>query len=272
MLKALRHLGERVSEYDWSALRVVITTGEPIGPELHDWLEGTLGVLLQPYYGQSELAVISSACRHWFEHRTNTVGKRVPGHDLQILETHTGLRAESGVVGEIVVAADDPGLLLGYVDELGGLTTASGLDTYPTGDIGFLDVDGYLHVAGRHGDVIEPRVGSTAEIEDVVARLQGVKDAAAIGTKETDGRNRLVLCIEVGDLSQPPDEFAARLIQHIKQHLDRTVLPDTVVLLRAFPRTQATNKVNRGGLRRLVERFPTGDEYILVVPVVTSPT
>jgi acetyl-CoA synthetase len=253
-LKAIRQLGPRAGDYDWSALRVIISAGEGIGGQLYDWVERELGAALHPYYGQTELAVVMSTCRRWFPAKPGSVGRLVPGHSLALdsdAETEGNRAAEQ--LGPIVVPVDDPGLFLGYLRE-GDESLPTGLThPYDTADVVRIDDEGDFFYVGREDDVIQlpgGRVVAAAELEDAPSGVAGVLDASAVQVPAADGRPILVLCILIdqersGALDRVLDEVRRRLVAR----LPSDALPEELAATTSFPRTRLTNKVNRKALR-----------------------
>jgi acetyl-CoA synthetase len=264
VLKQIRQLGPAVREYDWSALRVIISSGEGIGAQLQDWLEGELGAAVHSCYGQTELAVVVSSCQRWFPSKPGSVGRLVPGHTVTFESgLASGNGAASQALGTVVVPADDPSLFLGYLKEGDeGMPRELG-HPYDTGDVLRFDDDGDFYYAGRLGDVIELPSGRTvaaAELEDAAAGVVGVLDVAAVKVPAADGRPVLVMCLLIQN--ELVDE-SVRLINDVRQRLlsrlSEDAWPEELAVMTSFPRTTLTNKVNRKLLRDdLVRRTADG--------------
>jgi acetyl-CoA synthetase len=260
-LKELRRAAELTSSFDWSALRVIITTGEVIGPSLQAWVESVLGAVLHPYYGQSEFAALISSCARWYPNRFGSVGRVVPGHDVEVrpgdgaggdgaggAEVPGG---SDGVLGTLYIPEGDPALFLGYLQA--GEPMPTGLtEPYCTDDVVRVDDEGYVFYVGRQGDVIElksGRVVQSSELEDALGDLPGVLDVAAVRAAR-DGASGLVLSVAVG--AADPGEYD-RVMESVRARvqaaLPEDAWPDDLALVRSFPRTKLTNKVNRTQLR-----------------------
>ena len=136
-------------------------------------------------YGQSEAAPISMVRpSDLVEKRAQTVGRPVDTLDVRFFDAKKGF-LEKGEVGEIV--AKGPGLMNGYlglpkekqpIDDQGWLHT---------GDLGYLDDDGFIHLAGRIKDIII-RGGeniSPSEIEIALNQIAYIKEAKVMGAPHT---------------------------------------------------------------------------------------
>ena len=130
-----------------------------------------LGVKIVQGYGTTEAAPVIS--NHSLkERRLDSAGRPLPNLEVKI----------SGE-GEILVRGDNimPGLLAGAGGDGGGLRRR---DWYMTGDLGFIDEEGFLHIQGRKKDMIVLSSGQNVFPEDIQAVLSkhpNVTDAAVVG-------------------------------------------------------------------------------------------
>ena len=166
---------------DISSLRTGFTAGAPINPAQHRFIEDSLGIVLHPLYGMSESISIScTAPSDSPERRATTVGKfhrnagSIVGPD--------GKELPAGKEGEICVSG--PAILNGYYnDEANTSRSIDVLGRFHTGDLGYVDEDGYLHISGRIKDIII-RNGvnlSPVKIENAIRSIPGVEDASVVG-------------------------------------------------------------------------------------------
>ena len=132
-------------------------------------------------YGMSENPLISiTKYNESIEKMTQTVGK--PFDDIQIeIRTNDGKKAEQGVSGEICIKCDS--MIICYykldIDE----QPLDDRGYMATGDLGFIDEDGYLHIVGRTKDLII-RGGeniSPREIEEEISKLDYISDVKVLG-------------------------------------------------------------------------------------------
>jgi HIP---CoA ligase len=162
--------------FDLSSLRLAVTGAADVPVALVERMRRELGFeVVLTAYGLTE-AVVATMCR--------------PG-DVPAVVAATSGRAAAGF--EVRIAADGeillrgPNLMLGYLDD--PLATAAAIDGdgwLHTGDAGRLDAAGYLAITGRIKDMyicggfnVYP-----AEVEQVLARLDGVADSAVIGVPD----------------------------------------------------------------------------------------
>lgn len=168
---------------DLGSLRTGFIAGAPIIPEQHRYIERALGMTLHPLYGMSES--ISISCTSPLdpaECRSTTVGRfhRDAGRILDL----DGNERPRGQEGEVCLSG--PAVMCGYYgDEEGTRQAIDEKGRLHTGDLGYLDENGYLHISGRLKDIII-RNGvnlSPAKIEAAIRGVPGVENAAVVGVR-----------------------------------------------------------------------------------------
>lgn len=160
------------------------------------------------------------------------VGEPVPGVALheELSRCADGEWQEVRASGDIIAAGEltSDGGLRPIVEE-GGY--------FPTGDLGFVDARGRLHLRGRksvfikrHGFRIDP-----FEIEDLLKRNPEVTDAAVFGVPDPVGGEKVVACIETA--REAPDGLARALIALCKRQLSPHKVPERILVMNPLPRT-----------------------------------
>jgi long-chain acyl-CoA synthetase len=164
---------------DTSSVRFAICGAAPASAELLARFEKRYGFPLIEGYGLSE-GTCASTINPPDDPRAGTVGKPFPGQRIRIVDP-AGNEVPLGADGEVLIAG--PNLMRGYLGRPED-TARTVVDGWlHTGDIGHLDADGYLSLAGRSKDMII-RGGENIyprEIEDVLAGHPAVLEAAVIG-------------------------------------------------------------------------------------------
>ncbi|MCX8562858.1 AMP-binding protein [Mycolicibacterium mucogenicum] len=168
---------------DTSSLRFAICGAAPASAELLNRFETRYGFPVIEGYGLSEGTCASTINPIDGSRRVGTVGKPFPGQRIRIVDTH-GHDVPTGNDGEIIIAG--PNVMRGYLGRPED-TARTVVDGWlHTGDIGHLDADGYLTLAGRSKDMII-RGGENIyprEIEDVLSSDPDVLDAAVLGAPD----------------------------------------------------------------------------------------
>lgn len=226
--------------YDLSSLRFIMWGATPVSPSIAETVSRRTGVGWVPAYGTTELPVI--ACNPLAGARLDAVGRPVPGVDLRVVSLETGEPVRPGEVGEIHARSES--LMAGYLPaEATAEVFCSGW--YRTGDVGWLDADGWLRITDRLKEMIKVRgfQVAPAEIETVLHGHPAVKDCAVFGVP--DGVNGEAVVAAVATHA-PVD--AAELAARVETKLASYKRLSRVVFVADIPRL-SSGKV----LRRLLK-------------------
>lgn len=216
--------------HDLSSLRHVVHGGAPCPPHIRRAAADWWGPVLHEYYGSTETGLLTFHSAAEALAKPGSVGRPLPGVALRILDPDGG-PLPPGAVGTVHAAAD-------------------GAPSFATaGDLGWLDRDGALFLAGRASDAL--RVGGVtvhpAAVEAALSALAGVGDCAALGAAGADGEE-LVACVSPlpGARLDP-----AALRAALAARLEPASVPARVLVVDALPR-EDTGKLVRRRLRAMV--------------------
>ena len=170
-----------LGRYDVSSLRVGVSGGAPI-PEVIDEFEARFGIVILEGYGLSETASTTTFNISVDERKIYSVGKPIWGVEIQVWDTagHP-LPHGSDHVGEVVVRGVN--VMRGYHDNPEATAEAFAGGWLHTGDLGYIDQDGFLFIVDRRKDLII-RGGYNVyprEIEEVLYAHHAVAEAAVVG-------------------------------------------------------------------------------------------
>jgi acyl-CoA synthetase (AMP-forming)/AMP-acid ligase II len=248
-----------LESYDLSSLRYIMWGATPVSASVAETVTRRTGVGWLPAYGTTELPVI--ACNPIDGARLDSVGRAVPGVDLRVVSPQTGEPVGPGDVGEI--QARSVSLMSGY---LPAEATAEVLcdGWYRTGDVGWLDDDGWLRITDRLKEMIKVRgfQVAPAEIETVLHGHPAVKDCAVFGIPDGINGEAVVAAVatrapcgaglETGlDTGLDTDAVAADLTALVDEKLASYKRISRVVFVADIPRLPS-GKVLR---RVLKERY-----------------
>eukprot|EP00668_Euglena_longa_P002668 GGOE01003118.1.p1 GENE.GGOE01003118.1~~GGOE01003118.1.p1 ORF type:complete len:587 (-),score=130.39 GGOE01003118.1:546-2306(-) len=132
-----------------------------------------------------------------------------------------------------------------------------------TGDLGYLDRDGYLYITGRVSDMIVTKSGLNmypAEMEDVVAQLPEVKAVVVAGAHSQRGHgfDRIAVFV-VPQAGACQADVSAKVIAACREELGGHKIPNEVIMLERFPTGTTNGKVDRRALVRLVASDESGE-------------
>jgi len=175
------------AKYDLSSLRLAVTGAAIVPVALVERMRAELsfGTVLTAY-GLTE-AVVATMCRPGDDPQTvaRTSGRAAAGFEVRVAGPDGQGRAWAGEPGEILLRG--PNLMAGYLDDPAATSEAIDADGWlHTGDIGHLDQAGYLTITDRLKDMYVSGGFNVypAEVEQALARLDGVAESAVIGVPD----------------------------------------------------------------------------------------
>ncbi len=215
--------------------------------------EERFGIRLVELYGLTEAGIVccSPVDALWKEGS----GPPVPGYQIKIVDDEDDRELGPGEVGEIVVRSISPyGLSPGYYKQEGETAAVLRDGWLYTGDMGYVDEDGYLFFAQRKKDMIK-RSGyniGAAEVERVLIEHPSVKDAAVVGIPDDLKQESIVAFVVLAEGARASDD---ELIGHCEELLAHYKVPQHVATLDELPET-FLGKIDKKELRSTaVERF-----------------
>ena len=171
----------RLEDYDLSSLRYIMWGATPVSESVARVVTDRTGVRWLPAYGASELPVIAcNPVSRPDEWRLDSAGLPPDGVSLRVADLDTGEILGPGGIGEIQVLS--PSVMVGYLPE--EETSAAFADGwYRTGDVGWLDPAGWVHLTDRAKEMIKVNgfQVAPAEIEAVLLGHPAVLDCAVFG-------------------------------------------------------------------------------------------
>jgi HIP---CoA ligase len=177
----------RLAEYDLSSVRLAVTGATVVPVPLLERMRTELGFTeVITAYGLTESCGTATVCPPDTDpHRLSTsCGTAIPGTEVAIVDPEGG-RLPPGEHGEIVIRGYN--VMVGYFEDPDATAAAIDADGWlHTGDIGWMDADGFLRVTDRIKDMYV--VGGfnvyPAEVERLLARHPAVAEAAVVGVPD----------------------------------------------------------------------------------------
>jgi acetyl-CoA synthetase len=248
-LKMLRTI-ERPAERWNYRLRSLASGGESLGKDLIAWGQDVFGITINEFYGQTECNLTVSSSSLLYPSKTGTIGRAVPGHDVQIVDS-AGAVLPPGVTGNIAIRRGDPVMFLGYWHKPEATQDKFAGDFLLSGDLGSMDADGYITYLGRDDDVITSagyRIGP-APIEECLMRHPAVQMAAVIGVPDEIRTENVkaFLVLKTGQTSSP--ELVKEIQKFVRDHLAAHEYPREIAFVDSLPMT-ATGKIMRRALKQ----------------------
>lgn len=217
---------------DLSALRLCFSAGTALARETFDAFGEKFGVLVRQLYGSTETGFLAANLDADPVSTFASVGSGIGEVDFAIVDDE-GELLPTGDVGEVTVAS--PAMTNGYADlpEVNAVAFAGG--RFQTGDLGSLDADGRLTIAGRKKLLIE--VGGykvdPIEVEDVVEAHPKVAEAVVVGVPGKGPGEEVVKAVVV-----PSGELGEREVTDFcRERLANYKVPQLVELRDEIPKS-----------------------------------
>lgn len=225
-------------------MRLFISGSAPLSPATHEAFAARTGQAILERYGMTETNMLTSNPLAG-PRRAGSVGPALPGTALRIVDPGSGAVLPPGTAGSVEVKGAS--VFQGYWRAPEKTRAEFRADGYfITGDLGFLDAEGYLHLVGRAKDLIITGGLNVypAEVEAALTALPGVADAAVIGVPHPDfGEAVLALVVP-----QAAGADLAAWRAALRAKLAPYKCPKDIILRAAFPRN-AMGKVQKNLLR-----------------------
>ena len=224
-------------------------------PEVIRQVSEAFGIGLISPYGLTETSLGGTGCDidDPEELRLTTVGRPLPGMELQIRDSETDAVLPAGEPGEILFRGW--GIMKGYLNDPERTNEVIGADGwFRTGDAGVVDANGNLQLRNRIKDMI--RVGgenvAAVELEDLLLRHPAVKQAMVVGKPDL----RLgEVCVAFVERKAGVFVDAADLIAFCRERVASFKVPREVRFVDAWPMSGA-GKIHKVALRKQVEVGP----------------
>ncbi len=240
-----------LSHFDLSSLRYMTNTAAALPVEhirrlreLFPW------VRFYSMYGLTECKRVCYMPPEELDRRPASVGIPIPGTEVWI-EDETGRRLGPGEVGELVVRGSH--VMQGYWNDPEETARRYRPGRYPaerllyTGDLFWMDEDGFLYFVARKDDIIKTRGEKVAprEVEDVLYRLPGVAEAVVIGVPDPilgQAIKAFIICSDGVRLTEQD------VLRHCAQYLEDFARPKYVEFRQSLPKTPS-GKMDRRALK-----------------------
>ena len=184
-----------------------------------------------------------------FENKIDSIGKPLSGVCITILN-NKGCEVKPGQTGEL--NASGPNVMSGYWKDAQASARVLGAHGYRTGDMGYIDGDGYLYITGRKDDMV--KVGghrvNTQEVEDLLLATEFFVETAVFGLEDDLLGHRLKALIVPRD--KTTDEQAVQ--KACSETMPKHKIPSEFIPVTAIPK-KANGKTDRTKCLKIISSF-----------------
>jgi len=176
------------------SLRRIASGGSALEPSLGRSFQ-LMGFKVAEGYGMTETSPVLTV-NQWNSIRFGSVGQPIPGVEIDLRPPATAEQGLAPGAGEVWVRGGN--VMSGYYRNPEATAAVMDERWLNTGDIGFFDEDGYLHLSGRTKDVIVTSAGKNVYPEEVEARyrdLPGVAELVVLGLPAAGGGEKVTALV-----------------------------------------------------------------------------
>ncbi|MBO1580912.1 acetate--CoA ligase [Bacillus sp. XF8] len=249
-----------IKKYDLSALRHVLSVGEPLNPEVIRWGMNAFGLRIHDTWWMTETGgqvICNYPC---MEIRPGSMGKPIPGVKAAIVDNE-GNEVPPYTMGNLAIAKGWPSMMRAVWNNPQKYESyfMPG-DWYVSGDSAYMDEDGYFWFQGRIDDVIMTsgeRVGPF-EVESKLIEHAAVAEAGVIGIPDPVRGEIIKAFIALRAGYEASDELKEDIRQFVKKGLAAHAAPRQIEFRDKLPKTRS-GKIMRRVLKAWELNLPTGD-------------
>jgi acetyl-CoA synthetase len=270
-IRMLRKVGiEVVGKYDFRALRLLASAGEPLNPDDVVWGREAFGEPFHDTWWQTETGAIMVANLPGAEIAPGSMGRPVPGVEAAVVR-QTGpdsieIVDAAGVEGELALKPGWPSMFRGYLgdDERYRRCFAGGY--YLTGDLVRRDADGRFWFVGRRDDMIKSagHLIGPFEVESALREHPAVAEAAVIGKPDPVVGETIKAFVSLKDGVVADDRLRREILGFARKRLGPAVAPREISYQKDLPKTRS-GKIMRRLLKARELGLPEGDTSTLEI-------
>jgi acetyl-CoA synthetase len=266
----MRKGADLAHDYDLSALRHVVSVGEPLNPEAVVWGMEAFGMPVHDTWWQTETGAIMVSNYPGMPVRPGSMGRPVPAVEAAVLERGPDGRAavvdgqvrvldDPSAVGELALRPGWPSMFRDYLDEPERYARAFAGGWYLTGDLARVDADGYFWFVGRADDVIKSagHLIGPFEVESALMEHPAVAEVGVIGKPDPLAGEIVKAFVTLKADHVPSDSLRRELITFGRRRLG-SVAPREIEFEEHLPHTRS-GKVMRRLLKARELGLPEGD-------------
>ncbi|NWG05658.1 MAG: AMP-binding protein [Chloroflexi bacterium] len=235
-------------QFGLSRVRLITSGSDRLPDEVFTGFQKTFGYTLLERYGMTETGMNCSNPLNG-ERRIGSVGLPLPGVEVRIVDSEARTILADGEIGEVEIRG--PNVFKGYwrqPDKTAASFSADGW--FKTGDLGYLEADGYLTLCGRSKDLIISGGLNIypPEVERVLAEHPAVAACAVIGCPDPEWGEKVTAVVT---LHKTESVTAEELIRFCRERLAPYKSPKSIVFRDDLPRN-AMGKIQKAELRVVV--------------------
>lgn len=248
VFRRLMAKGESIlRKYDLSSIRHLVCVGEPLPPELVYWARRVLKVPIHDTWWMTETGMIMIANYPSVPIKPGSIGRPFPGVKAAVLSPE-GEELPPLTLGGLAIRKGWPAMMTGiWRDEVRYQEYFRFNSWFVTGDMVYVDDDGYFYYQGRDDDLIKIAgvVVGPSEMEDLLKEHPAVSDAGIIGKSDPLKGNAIKAFVALKPEVAPSEELKGEIIEYVKNQFSPRIVPDEIEFRPAIPRSRDGKIIRR---------------------------
>jgi acyl-CoA synthetase (AMP-forming)/AMP-acid ligase II len=246
-------LDQGVKGYDFSSLHTVCYASSPMSVAQLKRAIGEFGNIFLQVYGMTEHGLGSILHKHDHKldgnendiRRLASAGQAFPEVDARVVRPD-GADCAVGEIGEVWLRSAS--VMQGYWRNPEATRDAIGEGWFKTGDVGYFDEEAFLFIADRKKDMICSGGENiySREVEEALAAHPAVAEVAVIGVPDPKWGEAVKAFVALKPATSATE---AELVEHCRRLIASYKKPRSIEFMRALPRTNSTNKIDKKALR-----------------------
>ena len=236
--------------YDTGSLELCTVGGAPMSPELHEAFTRKFRCQIFEGYGMTETSPGVTTCRPSIPLKKGCCGHPYPGVQVKVVD-EKGTELQPYEKGEILVSG--PNVMKGYYKMPAETSAVLKGGWLHTGDIGYLDEDGGLYIAGRIKELII-KGGYNIYPKEVEAALQenpAIQEVSVVGVPHQKyGEDVVAFAV----LREGYNVGAEDLLVYARSKISKFKCPSAIYIVQVIPKT-ATGKVKKEELKEMLSKI-----------------
>ena len=207
-----------VDKYDLSSVEQVFSGAAPLGAEVSDAVAKRIDCISVQGFGMTELSPVSHTTPLG-NPKSGSSGTALPNTTCRIVDPETGEDLPTGKEGELWIKG--PQVMRGYLNnEKATKETLTPDGWLRTGDIAYIDEDGYMFIVDRLKELIKFKgfQVAPAELEATLVSMDGITDAAVIGLPDDEAGELPVAFVVASDPAPTVDQIKAHLAKTLSSY------------------------------------------------------
>ena len=232
---------------DFKSVRIMVSGADKCPDALRDGYIQKHGVTLLEGYGATETSPVISVNSHDYN-RPGSTGKPIPGVQLRIEHLESGEECNVGEIGKILVKG--PSIMNGYYQDPEQTAEAIKDGWYNTGDMGYLDSDGYLWHSGRFKRFVKigGEMVSLVKVENTLEKYLPTGVSCCVVDVQDEVRGSSIIATVTIEVNK------SEILKKMGEELPNIALPKHFVVIRELP-MMGTGKIDFRSVSKIVQEI-----------------